>query len=177
MEIPLRDRLSGSVGPDAPNLCCLAHISENCWLGNISLSGVDIRTFGVLQAIRSLPGAIGALTLAIQDVAELAKETGPAEARLEELERSRASWEAEINAELMKADSTYKAAASAESRSRTMVKHAEKLADPFGAEGQEVEDGVPPEYAQLSPPEGLHDVRVDVAPLNSKVLARRLKFL
>jgi len=78
-----------------------------------------------------------------------------------------------MEAEYLRADSKYKAAANAESRTR---KQLEKL-DPFDEESEEGARGIPPEYADLGPPEALPPVYPDVAPLNSKALAQRLKFL
>ena len=131
----------------------------------------------VLSEFRALPGAIRQLTHSIRAVADLAREAGPGEARLEELERSRAAWEAKMEAELQKASSTYKSASNAESRARTMERHAEKLTDPFAEEGEPIQAGIPPEYARISAEEEVPALRVDVAPRNSKTLAQRLKFL
>jgi len=57
--------------------------------------------------------------------------------RIEALELSRATWEAEMEAELLKADSRYKAASSAESRARTMEKAYQKFTDDFPPESTE----------------------------------------
>ncbi len=131
----------------------------------------------VLSEIRALPGAIRELAAAVQEVADMTRENGPAMDRLDDLERSRATWEAEAEGAFLKADSRYKAAAASEARSRLMEKNAEKLADPFAEEGQDLENGIPPEYAGVREAEGVLDVPMDVAPLNSKALAQRLKFL
>jgi len=98
-------------------------------------------------------------------VAELQREAGPGEARLEDLERSRAKWEAEMEALLIKADSTYKSAANAESRARTMVKAYEKELDPFPEDSEEEleQAAVLPEYARAGEAEGVQPLRVDVA--------------
>lgn len=82
-------------------------------------------------------------------------------------------WEAEMQAELLKADSKYKAAAAAESRARKQV---EKI-DLFDEEGQDVEAGVSPLHAGIVEEERVQHVSVDMAPRNSKDLARRMKFL
>jgi len=82
-----------------------------------------------------------------------------------------------MTAEFLRADSKYKAAAASESRARTMEKHAQKLADPFAEEGDEGQEGIPPQYAPVVQAEGVHDVPMDLAPRNSKALAQRLKFL
>jgi len=62
--------------------------------------------------------------------------------QLEGLLLSRAKWEAEIEAQMLKADSALKSASNAESRTRTMQKHIEKFADPFPEEGEEIPEAV-----------------------------------
>lgn len=138
---------------------------------------------GVLREISRLPEALQRVTSALMRVVakldlliDQQEQQGPAEERLEELERSRARWEAEIEAMLLKADSTLKSAANAESRARTMMKHAEKL-DPFHDEGEAAEAPiVQGGYAPASEEEGLLPMHLDVAPLNSKALALRAKY-
>lgn len=137
----------------------------------------------VLSEIRALPEHIKNLAEGVHSVAgslsaliDLQSRNGPAEARIEELERGRAKWEAGIEAALMKADSTLKSASNAESRSRTMLRHAEKLADPFAEEGDDVEDGVPPVNASVRNGETVPPVHEDLGLLSSKQLALRMKF-
>jgi len=96
--------------------------------------------------------------------------------QLEGLLLSRAKWEAEMEAQVLKADSALKSALNAESRSRTMMKHAEKLADPLDLEGEEGEEAIRPDYAARSEEEGVQPVRLDVAP-NHRENALRYKFL
>jgi len=131
------------------------------------------RQVGVLREISKLPGAIHRLTVTLQTLAEAQRDHGPAEDRLEELERSRAMWEATVEGELLRALNKYKAAAAAEQRERKL---SEKL-DIFDEQGAEEQAGIPPEYALAGEAEEVQPVRMDVAPLNSKDLARRLKFL
>ena len=139
---------------------------------------------GLIKEIRALPEQIQGLAYVLGGVSKLLatlvdqqKQGGDAGTRLDALELSRAGWEAEMDAVLLKAQSTLKSAANAESRSRTMMNHAEKLADPFTEEGDEIQEGVPPEHVPFGAEEGVLDVPVDVAPLNSKALAAKLKFL
>ncbi len=130
----------------------------------------------VLSEIRSIPEAIRSLTAAVRDLAMLTRANGPAEERLQELERSRAMWEAEIEGQMSKADSRYKAAAGSEARARTMERNAEKLADPFAEEGDDVEEGIPPVYAGVRNGETLQPVHEDLGLLSPKQLALRMKF-
>jgi len=129
---------------------------------------------GVLHEIRRLPDALHRLTSTIQALAELQRETGPAEARLEELERSRAMWEAEMGALIVKADSSFKAARNAEERARGMLKAYEK-ADPFRDEGEEVETPLRQPDAPRSEEEGLLPMHLDMAP-NNKAYALNAKW-
>ena len=137
----------------------------------------------VLSEIRSLPGVIEALALAVSKCAyrletliEVQAQNGPADARLEDLERTRARWEAEMEAMVLKADSTLKAAANAESRSRTMLRHAEKIADPFADEGDEVEAPVLRGDDPRVEEEPLLAMPVGLAP-NNKAHALRAKWM
>lgn len=137
----------------------------------------------MFREIRSLPAQIQGLAHALKTVSEslaalivLQSEKGPSDARLEQLELSRATWEAEMDALLLKAESTLRSAANAESRARTMMKHAEKLTDPFAEEGEEVEDGVPPQYAPVGEGEAVQAMHPDVGVLSPKELALRMKF-
>jgi len=131
-------------------------------------------TLGVLHEIRRLPDALHRLTSTIQALADLQRETGPGEARLEELERSRAMWEAEIGALIVKAESSFKAARNAEERARGMAKAYEKL-DPFREEVEEVETLLRQPDAPRSEEEGLLPVHLDLAP-NNKAYALRSKW-
>ena len=95
--------------------------------------------------------------------------------RLDELERSRALWEAEMEAGFLKADSKYKAAAAAEARTR---KQLDKL-DLFDSEGEEGQEALQPHNAPGGEAEGVFPVHVDVAPdyrPSAKEYALRHKF-
>lgn len=107
--------------------------------------------------------------------------------RLEGLELSRAKWEAEMEAALLRADGRYKAAAAAESRERTVRKAYEKIA--AQVDGPGVEDGQVSEEeydnawfnhlqsgnAEGSPTDGMLDVPMGVE-ANAKTRALRAKF-
>ncbi len=137
----------------------------------------------VLSEIRMLPGTIQQLagavvkcSLTLETLLEVQAQNGPADARLEDLERTRARWEAEMEALVLKADSTLKSAANAESRSRTMVRHAEKLVDPFDDEGEELEAPVTGGHDPGGEAEPLLQVPLALAP-NNKAHAQRAKWL
>ena len=126
--------------------------------------------------IEGLAKSLLAVTGALAQLIELQSQAGPADERLAELERTRARWEAEIEASMLKADSTLKSAANAEARSRTMVRHAEKLVDPFSEEGDEVPETAPRGDDPRVEAEELLPVPVDLA-TNNKAEAMRAKWL
>jgi len=100
--------------------------------------------------------------------------------RLEGLELSRAKWEAEMEAELLKADSRYKAASNAESRARTQARHDEKIVTDLAPESEdsleEYYDRLRAGNAEGGPEEGMHVVHMDMEAGNSKGKALRAKF-
>ena len=128
-----------------------------------------------LQSIRSV------LELAVEEMRKALKAVGDdprTTARLEDLELSRAKWEAQMEAVVLKADSTLKAANNAESRARTMVKHYEKDAPDGAPPGEE---GIPPEGYEPPfgdgppvPEEGVQPLRLDVetSPKNRALMAK-----
>lgn len=127
---------------------------------------------GILREITRLPDAIHRLAVAIHALSDVQAQNAPGTERLDELERNRAIWEAEVEAGLLKADSKYKAAAAAESRAKRQV---DKL-DPFAEEGDQEPDGIPAEYVGFGENETLQPVRPDLGLLSPKQLALRMKF-
>ena len=105
-------------------------------------------------------------------LAKAQREHAPSEERLDDLERSRSIWEAECEAELLKATSKYKAAAAAEQRMRKI----NEKTDPFDEEGEEVTEGIPPEYVGASEANEMLPLREDLGLLSPKELALRMKF-
>lgn len=130
---------------------------------------------GILREVRRLPDAIHRLTAAVNGLSNevAASKADVGTERLDELERSRSLWEADMEALMIRADSKYKAAANAESRTR---KQLEKL-DPFGEEGEPVPTGIPPEYAEVGEAEGLQPLPLGMAEPSQRELAKRMKFL
>lgn len=129
----------------------------------------------MFRTIKALVGELHGINLRLKDLIALQESQGPADERLEALELSRSVWEAEIEGILLKADGHQKAARSAESRTRTMVRHHEDLADPIFGDREEVEAPVPERYVPASEEEGMPDVRLDVA-TNNKARALNAKF-
>jgi len=88
--------------------------------------------FGSSRAsIELLQKAVVALTEGLERSARDVRPTESADdlrGRVEDLERTRSLWEAEMEAQLLKAKGKYQAASNAESRARTQVAHYEKNA-------------------------------------------------
>jgi len=99
----------------------------------------------------------------LKSVDERLAGSAPAEARLEELERSRVLWEADVEALLLKADSTLRSANNAEARARTMVRHVDDFIDPFDGDREEVAEAVRPSDVAPSEEEALQPLHLGVA--------------
>lgn len=150
---------------------------------------------GIFRDIRQLPESLHALAAAVRrgaDVLDGAR--GPledlarVEGRLEELERSRALWEAEMEAALETAEHRVRTARAAEERSRGMEKRAKALTE-AAREGDEEGEGEGDDWIERyvealgrrdgagGAPGGVPPVREDVAgDLTGRERARRTKF-
>lgn len=129
---------------------------------------------GLLREIRELPAAIHRLVGALHAVAKAQTEQAPAIDRLEELERSRSLWEADMEAEYQRAQTKYRAAHASEQRER---KVRDAQLDPFTPDSEEVEAPVPGGNAEVVPEEGMLPLHMDLAPVNRKANALRYKYL
>jgi len=96
--------------------------------------------------------------------------------RLQELERSRSLWEADVEGLLQKAEGKLRAAANAEARERTMKDFHEDDVDPFPPDSPEVEARIQDDDAENVFAEEVLPVPVDVAPETRKAFALRMKF-
>jgi len=110
---------------------------------------------------------------------ELRRASGDMEDRLSTLETSRAMWEAEVEADFLKAESSRQAAMNAESRTRTMKRSYEKYADPFLEDEQEEvapnRGIIPQQYADNGEEEGVPPVHMGLE--DPKQALMRAKFL
>ncbi len=94
------------------------------------------RQFRVLvEAIQDLTASVDGLKSVAAEISVLQRQRAPADERLEELERGRALWEANMQALIVGAKGTYDGARNAENRARTMKRHYENL-DPLDREGE-----------------------------------------
>ena len=133
----------------------------------------------IFREFRRLIVAIEDLAQALKGFAAVQREAGPAIDRLNELELSRHLFEAQIGATLLKAEGKLKAASNAEARERQLRKSYERdivgPLDPDGAEGPEERGELLPVNAPPGEAQGVHPLRLGVAP-NNKTLAVRAKF-
>jgi len=131
----------------------------------------------IFQGFRRFLEAIVAMTRALEQLATIQRDIGPALERLEVLERARVHFEADCEGMLLKADGKLKAAASAEARERQLKKANERLADPFPENGDEAETAETLQrlHAATSETEGVQPVHLALA-TNDKAHAVRAKF-
>jgi len=146
----------------------------------------------LLAAVQAIPSALDALRpargSALQgvEINTLQIKGDDLGDRLDALEKSRAMWEAEMEAVLLKADSTLKAANNAESRARTTLKNAKKLGYDDDEGGLESEEELLQTYKEMGwvpggnaaggDAEGLHGVRSYVEGEPAKARALRAKY-
>jgi len=131
----------------------------------------------ILDVLQAGSQALQGIAVDLQAALAERKNAGELVDRLEDLELSRAKWEAEMEAELLRAQSTLRSANNAESRARTMVRRYEEDAD-GGFKNRDRspdsmwigpdDDVAPSEAAELPP-----DVRIEA---DAKALATRFKF-
>jgi len=96
-----------------------------------------------LEKLQAIYNALSRLTAVIESGVEESSSGGDFGGRLEALELSRKKWEAEVEAELQKATTKYKAASNSEARARTQRAFYEK-----------VDEGDDPSEEGEYPPEG-----------------------
>lgn len=141
---------------------------------------------GMFRRFRATLEALQGIAAAIEDSNEIARNSleglttdAHLSGRVDELERARGKWEADVEAVFLKADAKLKASNNAESRARTMLNHAEKFAPEDRPEGEE---GIEPEPYEVygGDAEGVEEagvqpvhVGVEISP---KARAMRHKF-
>ena len=141
----------------------------------------------MFRAFREHTEAIQTLKVALKELAAVMLEdlkerdsAGGALDRIDDLERSRARWEAELEGMILKAEGTLKAANNAESRARTMKRHAENYVDDYEPDRDPEETAqrklVPGGDAQLGGANRVQPVPVGVED-DPKAHVTRMKFL
>jgi len=131
---------------------------------------------GVLRDFRRAVDALERIASGLNGAVRALHENSPATERLEELERSRALWEADVEGMLQKAEGKLKAAANSEARERTMRKAYENELDPFGEDREELQEAFQEGDAEIGYPEEVLPVRMGVEAISKKQQALRMKF-
>lgn len=130
---------------------------------------------GVLQDFRRGVDALERIAQILEVVVREVHDSAPSHERLQELERTRSLWEADIEATLLKATGKLQAASNSEARTRTMKKSYEQT-DIFDEEGGGVATPVPAGDDAPGEETQVFEVRPRLA-LNSKIHALRAKYL
>jgi len=129
--------------------------------------------------MESIAERLQRLEVVLLEVVRLQQELGPAGDRLDNLERERAQFQAEIEGLLLRADGKLRAANNSEARERQLKKSYERLVDTVDEPGDaekarrhsdSSDDGAPSEEDRVL---GMH---MAVASTNKKTLAQRAKF-
>jgi len=131
------------------------------------------------EAAESIVEALSRCDATMQKALSTVGEDPRLESRMAALELGQSKWEAGVEGILLKAKGQLQAASAAESRARTMERHAEKISP---EDDRPSEDGVAPEGYDFGPgdapvgeEEGLHPLRLDVE-TSPKNRALRAKF-
>ncbi len=133
----------------------------------------------LVAALEKIIERLVVLAEILEGLLEIQRELGPARGRLEALELSRATFEAEMGALVLKADGKLKAASNAEARERQLKKSYERLADEIDIDGPGSEpegNTVLGDDAEASEAERLHAMHLGVAPVDGKTARLRAKF-
>jgi len=137
--------------------------------------------FSTFRAIRDASqrcaSSLSAIAGLLPQVLQARAETEDLVGRLEDLELSRAKWEAEMEAELLRSQSTLRSANNAESRARTMEKRYEEHSDSGDPDSDPQPEPVwvPPGDVAPSQEDELPPLRMDLEG-NNKAYATHLKW-
>jgi len=133
----------------------------------------------LLAGIELIAERLQGLTVVLVKILRAQQELGPATDRLDNLERERAQFQAEIEGLLLRADGKLRAANNSEARERQLKKSYERLVDTVDENGDGSETSRRHSDSgndvKAGEAEGVPPVHLDVAPTN-KTLAQRAKF-
>jgi len=130
----------------------------------------------VLRQFSRLIEGVEALTDTLRTLVDVQRDTGPAGERLDALELSRHTFEAEIEAVLQRAEGKLNAASNSEARTRTMKKSYERFLDESDPEGKDEQEAVSPGYVDPGEEEGVQPLRLALASEDRKNNALRMKY-
>jgi len=131
---------------------------------------------GVLKDFRRATDALERIATALNGALRSTQASTLPLERLQELERSRSLWEADVEGLLQKAEGKLRAAANAEARERTMKDFHEDDADPFPSDSPEIEARLQDDDAEAVFTEQVLPVPVGMAAESRKAFALRMKY-
>jgi len=130
----------------------------------------------VFRDFRRLLGVFEGIGATLTELVTLLRADEGMADRLTKLEDHRRSWEADIEGVLLKAEGKLAASNNAEARTRTMKRHAERLADPLDIDGEGEPAAVPSGDVEGSEEGEMPAVYRPLAPIDSKQNAMNAKF-
>jgi len=131
---------------------------------------------GVLKDFRRSTDALERIAAGFAAAARRLEDTSSLTERIQDLERTRGLWEADVEGLLQKAEGKLKAAANAEARERTMQKAHQNESDPFPDDSEEGEAAIQESDVEAGYPEEVLPLRVGVETESKKAYAIRAKF-
>lgn len=130
----------------------------------------------ILRDFRRIADSLERLAASVTAAASRQQTSTALTERIEDLERERGLWEAEVEGLLAKAEGKLKAAANAEARERTMQKRLADEFDPFARPGEELEAPLPEGDVETRHAEEVRPVYETLAGETPKQYALRAKF-
>ena len=130
----------------------------------------------VLRDFRRIADALERLAASVTAAASRQQSTTALTDRIEDLERERGLWEADVEGLLAKAEGKLKASLNAEARERTMQRKSADGFDPFLAPGEEIEATVPAGDAEAGDTEEVLPLHLGVETITPKEQRLRMKF-
>lgn len=127
-------------------------------------------------SIQGLTDGVAGLCKLLETHLERTAASGSLADRLDALELSRATWEAEVEAELTRADTRFKSARNAEERARALGKKHETDADLFGDQGEAEPPAVPGGNVEISEAQGMQPLHLGMEEVSPKTHRLRYKF-
>jgi len=130
----------------------------------------------VLEDFRRAVDALERIAAGLNGAVRAMHDTEPSTERLDELERSRALWEANVEGLLQKAEGKLKAQNNSEARERQMKKSYEDDLDPFPPDSEEIQETFPQGDAPPGFEEEVQPLRLGMETVSPRQLALRHKY-
>ena len=130
----------------------------------------------ILRDFRRIADALERLAASVTAAASRHQDGRALTERIEDLERERGLWEADVEGLLAKAEGKLKAAANSEARERKMQRKSADGFDPFLAPGEEIEATVSEGHVEVGDPEEVLPVHLGLEAITPKEQRLRMKF-